>query len=156
MKKVYVVFAFVFVFASCNCQKKAVEGDASEKVALSNQNQLPLLEYVANTRGFYQKITIQNQMVTVSNDRNGVEKGETVKISDADMKALTTAFQEIQLDDLAKFKDPTQKRFYDGAAIANLKVTVGEKTYQSVDFDHEFPPSEIEKLVNKIVSFGKK
>jgi hypothetical protein len=115
-----------------------------------------MLEYVANTRGFYQRITIQNQMATVSNDRNGADKGEVIKISDADMKALTTAIQELQLEDLAKFKDPTQKRFYDGAAIANLKVTVGERIYQTVDFDHEFPPTEIEKLVNKIVSFGKK
>jgi hypothetical protein len=29
-----------------------------------------VIEYVANTRGFYQKITIQKQMVTVSKDRS--------------------------------------------------------------------------------------
>jgi hypothetical protein len=38
-----------------------------------------VIEYVANTRGFYQKITIQKQMVTVSKDRSGKEKVTPVK-----------------------------------------------------------------------------
>lgn len=116
---------------------------------------MPKLEYVANTRGFFEKIIIENNTVTVSYDRNGVDKGETTKISDGDMKELIAAFQKIQLNDLATFKDPTQKRFYDGAAIANLKVTNQEKEYQTVDFDHGFPPVEIEALIAKITSFGK-
>ena len=60
----------------------------------------------------------------------------------------------VKLDSLATFKDPTQKRFYDGAAIANLKVTYKEKEYQSLDFDHGAPPVEIEKIVTKIVLLG--
>jgi len=60
------------------------------------------------------------------------------------------------LDSLSTFKDPTQKRFYDGAPIANMKVTYKDKEYQALDFDHGFPPIEIEKLVNKIVLLGKK
>jgi hypothetical protein len=69
---------------------------------------------------------------------------------------LVSDFETIALDSLATYKDPTQKRFYDGAAIANLKVTYKEKEYQTLDFDHGFPPVEIEKLVNKIVVLGKK
>lgn len=159
MKKVYLTLTIVFAFISCNCQKKAVEETSpATKISATDQETLsPKLEYVANTRGFYQKITIQNQMVTVTSDREGNDKGKTVRISDADWNQLMTAFKKIKLVDLPTFKDPTQKRFYDGAAIADLKVTDGKgKVYQTVNFDHEFPPVEIEKLVNKIVSFGKK
>src|SRR4051812_21451212 len=120
MKNTYLLLAFIFTFASCNCQKKAVEANASEKTA---QESLPKLEYVANTRGFYQKVTIENQMVTVSSDRNDPNKGKAVKLSDSEIKELQAAFQKVSVNDLATYKDPTQKRFYDGAAIANLKIT---------------------------------
>lgn len=112
--------------------------------------------YTANTRGFYQKITIQNHEVFVNKVRGNEAKGDSTKISDADWKELVGDFETINLDSLASYKDPTQKRFYDGAAIANLKVTYKEKEYQTTDFDHGFPPVEIEKLVNKIVLLGKK
>jgi hypothetical protein len=56
---------------------------------------------------------------------------------------------------LASYKDPTQKRFYDGAAMADVKIKHKDKEYQTVTFDHGFPPVEIEKLVNKITSLSK-
>jgi hypothetical protein len=155
MKKVSLLFALAFAFMSCNCQKNAVESTSGQSKE-TTMSQLPKLEYEANTRGFYQKITIENKMVTVSSDRDSQGKGETTSLSDTDLKELVAAFQSIKLNDLATFKDPTQKRFYDGAAIANLKVSKDGKDYQSTDFDHGFPPVEIEKLVNKMVSFGKK
>lgn len=112
------------------------------------------IEYVANTRGFYQKITIQNQKVYVNSDRNSKQLGEAKTLSDADWKALVSAFETIELDSLATLKDPTQKRFYDGAAMAYLKVNYKEKEYQTTEFDHGFPPAEIEDLVRKVVTFG--
>jgi hypothetical protein len=114
------------------------------------------LEYTANTRGFYQKITIENQMVTVSKDRSGNNKVAATKISDKDWKELVGYFENIKLDNLATLKAPTEKRFYDGAAIANLKVIYKDKTYESESFDHGYPPAEIKKLVDKINSFAKK
>jgi hypothetical protein len=108
--------------------------------------------YTANTRGFYQKITIKNQEISVSKERDSSEKGTTTKISDSDWKELVGYFQTFELDSLPSYKDPTQKRFYDGAAIADLKITYKDKVYQSKNFDHGVPPVEIEKLVNKIVS----
>ena len=113
------------------------------------------IEYIANTRGFYQKIIIQNQEVSISKNRNEEGKGVTTKISDADWKELVNVFETVQLDSLSTYKDPTQKRFYDGAPMAKIKIAYKEKEYESLNFDHGFPPVEIEKLVTKIVSFGK-
>ncbi len=115
-----------------------------------------VIEYTANTRGFYQKITVKNQMVTVSKDRDGNDKSVLTKISNADWKELVESFKTIELDSLSKLKAPTEKRFYDGAAIANLKITYKDKIYETTSFDHGFPPKKINKFVNKINSFAKK
>lgn len=114
-----------------------------------------VIEYTANTRGFYQKITVKNQMLTVSKDRDGNDKPVSTKISDADWKELVDFFKKVELDSLSKLKAPTEKRFYDGAAIANLKITFKEKAYETNSFDHGFPPKEIKKLVNTITSLAK-
>jgi hypothetical protein len=53
-------------------------------------------------------------------------------------------------------KAPSEKRFHDGAAMANLKIVHKEKTYQSKTFDHGTPPKEIEKLVKKINALAEK
>lgn len=154
MKLVSILSLLFITLISCNCQKKTVEtspNTTSEKV----QNYDMLLVYEANTRGFYQKITVQNQEIYVSKDRNSVEKGVVSKISDKDWKELIGFMNILKVEELATYKDPTQKRFYDGAAIANLKVTSKEKEYKTVDFDNGFPPVEIEKLVNKITSLVK-
>jgi len=114
-----------------------------------------VIEYVANTRGFYQKITISNQEAMITNDRSGNEKPQKLQISEADWKTLLGLFEKVDLDQLQTLKAPTQKRFHDGAAIANLIVKYKEKTYKSASFDHGFPPKEIKEIVEKINSFAK-
>lgn len=142
MKVITMILLTIFLGKGCSQETKNDLANAS-------------IEYIANTRGFYQKIIIQNQEVSISKNRNEEGKGVTTKISDADWKELVNVFETIQLDSLSTYKDPTQKRFYDGAPMAKLKITYKEKEYESLNFDHGFPPVEIEKLVTKIVSFGK-
>ena len=113
------------------------------------------LQYTATTRGFFQKIVIINQKATISRDRNGEKFPREITISDKDWKEIIGYFEKIDLEKVPTLKGPTQKRFYDGAAIANLKIRYQDKNYETTDFDHGFPPAEIEKLVNKIVSLTK-
>jgi hypothetical protein len=133
------------LFMAKGCSKEAKNDLANAEIV-----------YTANTRGFYQKITIQNHEVFVNATRGDEGKGDANAISDADWNELVSDFETITLDSLATYKAPTKKRFYDGAAIANLKVTYKEKEYQTLDFDYGFPPVEIEKLANKIVVLGQK
>ena len=143
MKVFTMILLSVFLSKSCSSQTK-------------NDLKTAVLEYTANTRGFYQKITIGNLMVSVSKDRSGSDKPIATKISEKDWKELVTYFESINLDSLATLKAPTEKRFHDGAAIANLKVVYKDKTYETAAFDHGVPPAEINKLVDKINSFAKK
>ncbi|WP_298303358.1 hypothetical protein [Flavobacterium sp.] len=132
------------IFMAKGCSQEAKNDIANAKIV-----------YTANTRGFYQKITIQNQEISVSSERDSADKGVTSKISDADWKELVGYFEKIELDSLSTYKDPTQKRVYDGAAIAELIINYKEKEYQTKNFDHGYPPVEIEKFVNKLVSLVK-
>jgi hypothetical protein len=142
MKIFSLIFLTVFLVKSCSNQ-------AQNDIANTT------LQYTASTRGFFQKIVVTNQKATISRDRNGEKFPEEIAISDKDWKEIISYFEKIDLEKVPTLKDPTQKRFYDGAAIANLKVRYQDKNYETTDFDHEFPPAEIEKLVNKIVSLAK-
>ena len=154
MKTISILSLVFITLVSCNCQKKTVDSNVNTTYKKVESNTMELI-YEANTRGFYQKITILNQELIVSSDRNNVEKGKVSKISEANWNELVQYVNVLKLEELASYKDPTQKRFYDGAAIANLKVITKEKEYKTTDFDNGFPPIEIEKLVNKITSLVK-
>lgn len=141
--KVFTIFVLT-IFMAKGCSQEAKNDIANTKIV-----------YTANTRGFYQKLTVQNQEISVSRERDLSDKGVTSKISDADWKELVGYFEKIKLDNLSTYKDPTQKRVYDGAAIAKLIINYQEKEYQTKNFDHGYPPVEIEKFVNKLVSLVK-
>lgn len=142
MKIFSLIIMSIFLVNGCDGQKKKELGNT-------------IIEYTANTRGFYQKITIQNQMVTVTNDRDGNDKPTNKKIAESDWNVLISEFNELDLKELPNFKAPTEKRFYDGAAIAELTITYKDSIYKSNSFDHEYPPVEIEKLVNTIYTIAK-
>ncbi len=131
------LFLTIFLGKSCDAEQKQ-EIDTA------------VIEYTSTTRGFYQQITVQNQKFTVTKDRNGNEKLAQQDISKSDWKKIIEAFQEVDLDGMQDLKGPTEKRFYDGAAIANIKITYKGKIYETNGFDHGNPPIEIEKLVRKI------
>ena len=57
-----------------------------------------VIEYTANSRGFYQQITVQNQMVTISKDRNGQDKAVATKIASEDWEELVNCFKKMELD----------------------------------------------------------
>ncbi len=143
MKALSLIFLTLFLGKSCT-------NEAQKDIAKAT------FEYTASTRGFFQKTTIQNKKAIISTDRNGEKNPEELLISDSDWNEIISYFKNLNLEKLPTLKDPTQKRFYDGAAIANLKIRYKNKDYQTSDFDHGYPPIEIEKVVNKIVAMGQK
>jgi hypothetical protein len=142
MKTITLLIFTIFLGRNCT-------GETSQEI------QNAVIEYTSNTRGFYYKITIQNEKLFVNKNRDSKEKGDELPLSNSDWKEIVKQFEDVDLEQLNTYKDPTQKRFYDGAAIATLKVNYKDKEYQTVDFDHGYPPIEIEDLVNKITSLVK-
>ncbi|MEN2398299.1 hypothetical protein GKZ90_0000790 [Flavobacterium sp. MC2016-06] len=130
----------IFIGTSCSSQKKT-DMTSTE------------IEYSAVSRGFYKKVFVQNKSVSVTNGRN--EKAVESKIDQTKWNKITAEFSKLNLESIPTLKAPTEKRFHDGAAIGNLKVTTNGKTYETQGFDNGFPPKEIEKLVNLLVDFIK-
>ena len=114
------------------------------------------IEYLSNTRGFYKKIYIHNQMIAISVDRNDTVMPAMKKISDSDWKFLSSEYKKIKLSDLDKLKPPTKLRFHDGAAMADLKIIADKKTFETQQFDNGFPHPKIKKFVDKITALGQK
>ncbi|MBM6500773.1 hypothetical protein [Flavobacterium macrobrachii] len=140
MKAIGMILLTIFLGKSCSNE---AQNDINNAV----------LQYSAHTRGFHLKIIVNNQTATVSKGRTPDSMTQTqTKISDSDWKELIALFEKTNLETFPDLKDPTQKRHYDGAAIADLKVRYQDKNFETVDFDHGFPPAEIEGLVNKIVA----
>ena len=130
----------IFIAAGCSSQKKT---DMTSTV----------IEYSAMSRGYHKKIVVQNQTVSVTNKRDA--QAVENKIDKADWDKIVAEFEKINLESIPTLKAPTEKRFYDGAAIGNLKITQNQKTYETPGFDNGFPPKEIEKLVNLLTDFVK-
>lgn len=130
----------------------------SKSCSKETQNDIAnsVIEYAAHTRGYHLTIMISNQKATISQGRGPENRPQEVAISDTDWKELVAEFQTLNLEEIPTLKDPTQKRFYDGAAIATLKIKYQDKNYDTTDFDHGFPPAAIEKFVNKVVSLAPK
>lgn len=142
-----VVILFVF-FVGCKPTKINVNNHKN--------NDIPVINYEANARNFVLNIKVENQMLFVSRARDVKDYQEKTKISDADWNEIVALTKAV---DLAKVKDlkwPTEKRFYDGAAHANVTFISNEVEYPANGFDHGYPPVEIEKLVNKIVKLTEK
>jgi hypothetical protein len=164
MKKFALVFLSYFMAVSCQCKKETVtkqpdviKENVAPKVVLQENNQTSdMVEYEAMSRGYFKRITFQNDVVTISSDRNNPGKGEVVKLSSEDVKELNKLIKAINPEILPNLKGPTEKRFYDGAASANLRITNKGITHNGPGFDHGDPPVEIEKLVTKLVSFSEK
>ncbi len=148
MKILPFLSVLLFVCTSCD-SKKIVVASTNEKY------ETLVIQYEANTRGFYQKLIVQNHTISSTDDRNGEKNPIVQKISDADWNALIFEFNKIDLEVLPNLKAPTEKRFYDGAAIAGIKITFKGKTFETTNFDHGFPPMEIQKVVEIVNSLFK-
>jgi len=140
MKIISLLFLTLFLGKSCQSQNLDVE--------------TAKIEYTANSRGLYNNTVVEKKTISVTKTRDG--KPVSNSLSDAQWNALISEFQKVNLEEIPSLKAPTEKRFHDGAAMANLKITYKGKTYESQTFDNGYPPEKIKNLVNTILSFSKK
>ena len=144
----FLVGLILLFFVSCKPTKSDVNNYQNKDI--------PVIKYEANARNLFLNIKVENQVLFVSRSRDAKDYQEKTTISEADWKEIVMLTKAV---DLAKVKDlkwPTEKRFYDGAAHANVTFVSNEVAFAANGFDHGFPPVEIEKLVNKILKLTEK
>jgi hypothetical protein len=155
MKGITLLAAMTITLVSCNCQKKAAEQtDLTAATVTNQQSIMPVIEYEANSRGFFLFVRVENHNLYISRNRDAKKLQQATPISDADWKEIETLAKAVNLETVKDLKWPTEKRFYDGAAHANITFQVDRNRYPANGFDHGNPPVEIEKLVNKIVALA--
>jgi hypothetical protein len=155
MKTLFSTFLIIAVLVSCNCQKAATnKSNLKANEAMKQTQEMPVLEYEAMSRGFYQKISIENNKVIVTSGRDSKPIG--FDISEDDLNQLVELYDKVDKEGLKDLKDPTQKRFYDGAPIAKFRIIEGDVTYETTDFDGGFPPAEIKEIVEKVIQVSQK
>ena len=165
MKALTILATIAITITSCNCKKKATETNVVEnktvfpdqsvvtsgKVTMQ-QNEVPTLYYGATSRGVFLSIKVENQTLFVSKTRDFKEYEVAKTLSDADWKEISALASAVDLEKVKDLKWPTEKRYYDGAAHANITFESKGVKYPANGFDHGHPPAEVEKLVNKILS----
>jgi len=113
------------------------------------------LTYTAETRGFYMQITIEDKELRITKNRETRLPSVQLTLTKEQQKKVLSYLKAIDVAQLAQLKAPTEKRFYDGAAIGNLSVSHNGETYGTAGFDHGNPPVEIEQLVTFMNAFDK-
>jgi len=160
MKAITFLATLLITIVSCNCQKNTTQSNEvatnSDKTEATMQADVPVIKYEANSRGFAFAVKVENQILYVSRVRDFKDYEEKIKISDADWKEIETLTKAVDLTKVKDLKWPTEKRYYDGAAHANITFISGGIEYPTNGFDHGYPPVEIEKLVNKILKLTEK
>ena len=163
MKAITILATIAITITSCNCQKKATElnvvanNSTATNVVVSNdkiQSVVPTLYYEATSRGVFLSIKVENQTLFVSKTRDFKEYEVAKTLSDADWKEISALASAVDLEKVKDLKWPTEKRYYDGAAHANITFESKGVKYPANGFDHGFPPAEVAQLVNKITKLA--
>ena len=160
MKAITFLATLLVTIVSCNCQKNTTQSNVvatnSDKTEATMQVDVPVIKYEANSRGLAFAVKVENQILYVSRVRDFKDYEEKIKISDSDWKEIVTLTKAVDLSKVKDLKWPTEKRYYDGAAHANITFISGGVEYPANGFDHGYPPVEIEKLLNKILKLTEK
>ncbi len=106
------------------------------------------VELSYQTRGMQKFLIINADSIEVK--ING--KIANYKLTKNQWKKILKTFDKVKLSTISKLKRPTTKSFYDGAFISQLKVITNLKEYESVNFDHDAPPTALIKTVNAMKS----
>ncbi|WP_418602296.1 hypothetical protein [Hwangdonia sp.] len=139
MKHLFLILSLVFVDNSCTQSK-------------INQDAITL-EYTTQTRGAYKCIVINKKQVSTVNKHGA--KPDIKTCSETDWNQLMKTLKTVDVKNIPNLKAPSEDRFFDGAAIANLKITYNGKVYESQSFDHGNPPKQIAALVKEMLSITK-
>ncbi|PWK20348.1 META domain-containing protein [Xanthomarina spongicola] len=112
------------------------------------------IEYTATSRGLFNQYIFENGKLSIQKDRTS-----TPTIKSCTKKEANAILEKIKVLDLEKIttlEAPTEKRFYDGAAIALLEITYLGKTYQTQQFDHGEPNEYIASLISTFLTLAEK
>ena len=151
MKLIFTMLLSVLLAKECNQKTNETTSENAQQLAVNQTQELPLISYTATTRGYYERIWIENDTAYLTFDRDE-EVVQSMKLSNQQIDDLKKLVNDFPFENIPDLEAPTDKRFGDAARMANLTITTLTETYESQTFDHDYPPSQLEPLVNKVLS----
>ena len=121
-------------------------GCASEEKV---KNTILEISYKAQTRGSY----IDIQLIGNTIDFKTAKENKSIVLSNAQINDIKSIVKKITLSEINDLQAPSNRRFTDGALIANFTIKENNTSYISSDFDHDNPPKELKGLYNLIQTF---
>ena len=152
MYKRQLLSLFIVLSLARECKNSENHQEGTLPVEIEQEYEKASLEYSAISRGSYYKVSISSQYISVQNDSQA--QAITKKCSDSDWSRIANALNTITLEQIPELKAPSEARFFDGAATAQLKIVIEDKTFESQGFDHGKPPEAIAGLVKEILSLS--
>jgi hypothetical protein len=114
------------------------------------------LTYTAISRGFNQTLIISNQQISMRSKKTGKFVENMYQIESSDWEMLMELYKNVVLEEIKNLEAPSNKRFHDGAATAQLAIKTKDSMYESQSFDHGNPPQALQPLLEKIISIANK
>ncbi len=157
--KTYTIILITIFLNVCGATKN-MQSDLAENstetstMSKTNQTENMIFEYTAITRGSYTMVKANKDTITYQLSR--ASKEETKDCTKQNWDTLTNLASNVDITKIDQLEAPSKAHQYDGAAIANLNVTVGDKTYRTQSFDAGNPPKEIAEIVNYLLSLTPK
>ena len=157
--KTYTIILITIFLNACGATKN-MQSDLAENstetstMSKTNQTENMTFEYTAITRGSYTMVKANKDTITYQLSRTSKE--ETKDCTKQNWDTLTNLASNVDITKIDQLEAPSKAHQYDGAAIANLNVTVGDKTYRTQSFDAGNPPKEIAEIVNYLLSLTPK
>jgi len=112
------------------------------------------LEYIAQTRGSYKIVSIKNNTVSYSMQRDAEPFSRAC--SEDEIKSITEKLDAIDLEELSKLEAPSEDRHTDRVAIGRFKIIHNGVTYETPQFDDGNPNKYIADLVQTMTSMVEK
>lgn len=109
------------------------------------------LTYEATTRGFYLKMWVVGDSISITQDRY-LKDVSTYALSETDKIAIYEMLNSIDESSLEGLKPPSTTFQYDAAAMATLTIKKLKESHVTPTFDHGKPPEPIADIVNKMLS----
>jgi len=110
------------------------------------------IEYSILSRGTYKQIIVNNKTVSKTNKRGG--KLTESKYNEANWTKIMNILKTIDVENISSLEAPSKKFLFDGAPIANLKITYNDTIYETKPFDHGNPHKTIKLLIKEILSIS--
>ncbi|MBO6605212.1 hypothetical protein [Psychroserpens sp.] len=148
-----IVCLMVMLIATKECDQNQARLSTNESTEIQNRmmQDSTKITYEATTRGFYLKLWITGDSISITQDRY-LKDVSTYALSDVDKEAIYSMLNVIDETSLKDLMPPTTTFQYDAAAMATFEIATTDKSHLTPTFDHGKPPKPIAEIVNKMLS----